>query len=75
MGFNKVPATLSIIILTKDEEKMIGGCLQSAVWADEIIVVDSLSQDRTVEIAREYTDKLYLPKFDRTHVQNADLTI
>ncbi|MEE8300654.1 MAG: glycosyltransferase family 2 protein, partial [Desulfatiglandales bacterium] len=34
-------------------------CLESSKWADEIIVVDSMSQDRTAEIAREYTDKVY----------------
>jgi len=34
-------------------------CLDSSTWADEIVVVDSMSQDGTVAIAREYTDKVY----------------
>ena len=50
---------ISICIICFNEEKNIRRCLESATWADEIIVVDSMSQDKTVEIAREYTDKLY----------------
>lgn len=51
--------TISICIICFNEEKNIRRCLESSAWADEIIVVDSMSQDRTVEIAREYTDKVY----------------
>lgn len=45
--------TLSVIIITKDEEAHIAACLDSVAFADEIIVVDSGSQDRTCEIARQ----------------------
>lgn len=45
--------TLSVIIITKDEEAHIGACLESVAFADEVIVVDSGSTDRTCEIARE----------------------
>lgn len=48
-------ATLAVVTLTKDEEKNIVSCLESAAWADEIIVVDSGSTDRTVEFARRFT--------------------
>lgn len=44
---------LSAAIIAKNEEKKIGGCLDSLSFADEIIVVDSGSADRTAEIARE----------------------
>jgi len=44
--------TLSVIIITKDEEAHIAACLDSVAFADEIIVVDSGSSDRTCEIAR-----------------------
>ena len=50
---------ISICVICFNEEKNIRRCLESSKWADEIIVVDSMSQDKTVEIAREYTDKLY----------------
>lgn len=34
-------------------------CLESVSWADEIIVVDSISQDKTAKIAKQYTDAVY----------------
>lgn len=51
-------AHLSVIVLTLNEERNIGDCLESVRWADEIIVADSGSTDRTVEIARRYTDRV-----------------
>jgi glycosyltransferase involved in cell wall biosynthesis len=50
---------ISVVIVTKNEERNIRDCLNSAKWADEIVVVDAYSSDRTVEIAREFTDKIY----------------
>jgi glycosyltransferase involved in cell wall biosynthesis len=44
---------LSVIVITKNEEAVIGRCLESVQWADEIIVVDSGSTDRTLDIARQ----------------------
>jgi len=46
-------AKLSAIIITKNEAANIRACLESVVWADEIIVVDSGSSDATVDICRE----------------------
>jgi len=50
---------ISIVIITLNEEKNIRDCLESVRWADEIIVVDAMSTDKTVEIAREYANKIY----------------
>ena len=47
-------ATLSIAVVAMDEEANIGRTLASVRWADEIVLVDSGSTDRTCEIAREY---------------------
>ena len=44
--------TLSVIIIAKNEEQIIRDCLQSVSWADEIIVVDSGSNDNTVGICK-----------------------
>lgn len=50
---------VSVTIICFNEERNIRRCLESAKWADEIIVVDSLSQDKTIEIAREYTKSVF----------------
>ena len=43
---------MAAVIITKNEEAVIRRCLESVQWADEIILVDSGSVDRTVDIAR-----------------------
>lgn len=53
---------LSVTIITKNETANIRDCLESVAWADEIIVVDSGSEDDTVAICREYTDKVFIHK-------------
>jgi len=55
---------LSIVVLTKNEEARIAQCLDSARWADEIIVVDDESTDKTVEIVKRYTDKIFVRSMD-----------
>lgn len=51
---------LSVVIIASNEEQNIKDCLESIKWADEIIVVDAHSNDRTVDIARGYTDNVFL---------------
>ena len=50
---------ISACITACNEEHKIRRCLQSVQWTDEIVVVDSFSSDRTVEICKEYTDKVH----------------
>ncbi|MDO8446302.1 MAG: glycosyltransferase family 2 protein [Deltaproteobacteria bacterium] len=50
---------LSVTIITLNEEKNIRYALESVKWVDEIIVVDSGSSDKTVDICKEYTDKVF----------------
>lgn len=49
---------ISAVIITLDEEENIRKCLKTLEWCDEIIVVDSQSKDKTVEIAKEFTDNI-----------------
>ena len=55
---------LSIYILTYNEEVDIAACLESALLSDDIIVVDSYSSDRTVEIASSYPVKVVQHEFE-----------
>ena len=55
---------ISIIVITKDEEKNISDCLKSVEGADEIIVIDAESNDKTVELAKIFTDKIFTKKWE-----------
>ncbi|MDO8525976.1 MAG: glycosyltransferase family 2 protein [Candidatus Omnitrophota bacterium] len=55
---------LSVVVLTRNEEAIIAGCLDSVKWADEIIVIDDNSADRTVEIAGQYAAKVIAHPLD-----------
>ncbi|MBN2190558.1 MAG: glycosyltransferase family 2 protein [Candidatus Aureabacteria bacterium] len=59
MSPEKVILPVSVTVLTFNEEENIAGCLDSVSWASEIIVVDSGSEDKTVEICGKYTDKIF----------------
>jgi glycosyltransferase involved in cell wall biosynthesis len=50
--------SLSVAIITQNEEQTIRGCLESVSWADEIVVVDSGSTDNTVAICKELGAKV-----------------
>ncbi|MGQ9647380.1 MAG: glycosyltransferase family 2 protein [Thermodesulfobacteriota bacterium] len=68
---------LSVYMITYNNEATVERALKSVTWADEIIIVDSFSNDRTVEIARKFTDKVYQRKWPghRDQYQHAaDLT-
>lgn len=50
---------ISAVVNTRNEEKNIDGCLKSLNFTDEIIVVDMESEDKTKQIAKKYTDKVF----------------
>lgn len=50
---------ISVTVITRNEEKNIERCLDSVKWADEIVVLDAFSRDRTIELCRRFTDKVY----------------
>lgn len=50
---------LSVIVIAKNEEARIKACLESVKWADEIIIADNGSSDKTKQIARQYSDKIF----------------
>ena len=57
--------TVSAVIMTKNCEDLVEGTLKSVSgWVDEIIVIDGYSTDRTVEICRRYTNKIFQNRWD-----------
>jgi glycosyltransferase involved in cell wall biosynthesis len=50
---------VSVIVITRNEERNIAACLQSVAWARERVVVDSGSTDATLAIAREFNGKVF----------------
>lgn len=50
---------VSAVIITRNEAHRLAECLDSIEWVDEIVVVDSGSEDNTLDIARRYTDKVF----------------
>ena len=50
---------ITVAIITKDEERNIRDCLDSVKWADEILVVDNGSTDRTLSICEEYGARIF----------------
>lgn len=56
---------VSVVVIAKNEEDNMADCLGSVKgWADEIVVVDDESTDRTIEITQQYTDKILHRKMD-----------
>lgn len=50
---------ITVIIHTYNEEKNLKNCLESVKWADDIVLIDNYSDDRTVEIAKDYTERIF----------------
>ena len=68
-------AKISACIISYNEEQKIEDCLKSLEGiVDEIIIVDSLSTDKTLEIAKKYTDKIFDQKF-LGHVEQKNLAV
>src|SRR6201999_2120724 len=55
--------TLSVAIITRNEEANLERTLGTVAWADEIVVVDSGSHDRTEEIARSFRSRFFLEEW------------
>ena len=59
---NKAP--VSVVVIAKNEENTIQDCLESVKWAEEIIVVDDHSADKTVQLAQAYTEKIFQKRME-----------
>ena len=54
----------SVLVLTLEEEDNVLPCMQSVSWCDDVVVLDSFSSDRTVELARAAGARVYRREFD-----------
>ena len=57
----RAPEKISAIVTTFNEEREIADCIRSLLWCDEILIVDSFSADRTVEIVRAFPPHVSRP--------------
>ncbi len=60
LAVSMVCLSLSVVIITKNEEANLARTLESVAWADEIVIVDSGSTDRTREIAESFHAKFFV---------------
>ena len=60
---------VSVLILTLNEESNLAECIDSCHWSDDIVVFDSMSEDRTVEIARAKGARVVQRRFDNYAAQ------
>jgi len=64
MTENSCKTPVSVLICTKNEARNLGACLESVSWADDCVVLDSCSDDHTVNIARERGARVVAREFD-----------
>lgn len=68
--------TISACLMVKDEEEMLPGCLESIRnWVDEIVLVDTGSSDKTIEIAKSYGAKIFHQPWEEDFSKHRNYTI
>ena len=55
---------ISVIIITKNEQDNIGKCIDSIAWADEIVIIDDYSSDKTIQIAQSRGARVFKRKLN-----------
>ena len=55
---------LSVVIIAENEAENIADALESVKWVDDVVVVDSGSSDRTIEIAKRYTERVTIRQWE-----------
>jgi glycosyltransferase involved in cell wall biosynthesis len=66
---------ITAAVISYNEERKINSCLSSLFWADEIIVIDSSSTDRTRDIASDFTSRIYITETDTSYYVKRNLAI
>ena len=66
---------IAVFMEVFNEEARIENCCEFFKWADELVIVDKSSTDRTVELARNYTDKVYVVPYTDTTKYSQDIIL
>ena len=66
---------ISAYVITYNEQENIKDCLESIKWADEKVVVDSYSTDDTIKLAKKYTSRIFLHKYENDLVKQRNFAI
>jgi glycosyltransferase involved in cell wall biosynthesis len=66
---------ISVVVLTKNEEKNLQECLESIKWCDEILVIDDNSTDKTTEIAKKFGAKVFTHSLDNNFAQQHNFAL
>ena len=61
---NRPRSTITAFIICHNEASQIRRCLRSIAWCDEIVIVDSGSTDKTLDICKEFTEKIFHRDWD-----------
>src|SRR5438876_9194686 len=61
--------SISVLVLTRNEEKNLRACLEAARWTDDLVVLDSGSTDSTVAIAKACGARVFTRSFDNERDQ------
>src|SRR4051794_7339801 len=61
--------SISVLILTKNEERNLPRCLEAARWSDDVVVLDSGSTDRTAAVAEEFGARVFRRAWDTEPAQ------
>lgn len=67
--------TLSVIVLTHNDESRIVDCLECLQFADELIVIDDESTDRTVDLVKQYTSKIFTKKLNNNFANQRNFAL
>jgi len=60
---------LSVVTMTKNSSEKIIDCIESVKWCDDIVIVDDLSKDNTLELVRNYTNNIHQRKWENEGIQ------
>lgn len=64
MDISENPVPVSVLLLTLNEESNLPRCLEALLWCDDIVILDSFSDDNTVKFAKKSGARVYQRKFD-----------